>query len=114
IGELHLNSPDAVSLAHPDVRTITDACSRFIQVPNGLDGPTYTAYRAVIERYFTPERVAAVAPEVERVARDLVAELEVPGPVDAVVLGSRFAVRAQCAWLGWPADLEEEIGRAHV
>jgi len=100
-----------VTRAALDDRTFSNAVSRFLQVPNGLDGPTHTAYRAIIERYFTPERVAAVAPAVERVARDLVAELEVPGPVDAVVLGSRFAVRAQCAWLGWPADLEEELLR---
>src|SRR5699024_2579573 len=40
---------------------------------------------------------------------DLVSRLEVPGSIDAVEIGSRFAVRAQSMWLGWPAALEEEL-----
>lgn len=100
-----------VTRAARDDRTFSNAVSRYLQVPNGLDGPTHTAYRAVVERYFTPERMAATEPALRRVATDLAGELDVPGPVDAVVLGSRFAVRAQCAWLGWPADLEDELLR---
>ena len=92
-----------------DHTTFSNAVSRHLQVPNGLDGAVHTAYRAVVDRYFTPERMAAVEPVVVRVAADLLAGLEVPGRVDAVALGARFAVRAQSAWLGWPADLEEEL-----
>jgi len=105
-------------LSHADVQraaldheTYANAVSRHLQVPNGLDGPTHTAYRAVVDRYFTRERVEAVAPVVEQVARDLVAQLEVPGRVDAVEIGSLFAVRAQSAWLGWPAEVEGSLLR---
>jgi cytochrome P450 len=88
-----------------DPETFSNAVSAHLQVPNGLDGPVHTAYRAVVDRYFTPERMAALEPVVQRVADDLVAELAVPGAVDAVILGSHFAVRAQSAWLGWPHDV---------
>lgn len=92
-----------------DHTTFSNAVSRHLQVPNGMDGPVHTAYRAVVDRYFTPERMRALEPVVRRVAEDVVADVDVPGPVDAVALGARFAVRAQSAWLGWPAELEEEL-----
>ncbi|WP_324649284.1 cytochrome P450 [Georgenia sp. H159] len=100
-----------VTGAARDSQTYSNAVSRYLQVPNGLDGPTHTSYRALVDRYFTRERMTAVEPVVQRVARELVAELDVPGRIDAVAVGSRFAVRAQCAWLGWPADLEDELLR---
>lgn len=99
----------AVTAAARDHHTYSNAVSRYLQVPNGLDGPTHTAYRALVDRYFTPERMAELEPTMERVARGVVAELPVPGTVDAVEVGARFAVRAQSAWLGWPADLEETL-----
>ena len=98
----------AAALGH---ESFSNAVSRHLQVPNGLDGPGHTAFRALVERYFTRERMAALEPVVQRVAADLVAQLGVPGPIDAVEVGSRFAVRAQSAWLGWPADLEGELLR---
>ncbi len=51
-----------------------------------------------------------MTPVMHRVA-DLVAGLEVPGPIDAVAVGALSAVRAQSAWLGWPPDLEDELLR---
>ncbi|GEL94490.1 cytochrome P450 [Cellulomonas composti] len=99
-----------VTAAASDHETYSNAVSAHLQVPNGLDGPTHTAYRAVIERFFTRERMAALAPVVEQVARDVVASA-VPGRVDGVELGALFAVRAQSAWLGWPAGLEDELLR---
>ena len=92
-----------------DHETFSNGVSRFLQVPNGLDGPEHTAYRAVIDRFFTRERMAALEPAVDRVARELVGTLVVPGTVDAVAFGSRFAVRAAAAWLGWPASIEDEL-----
>lgn len=99
---------DVVAAAHDDV-TFSNAVSRFLQVPNGLDGDEHTAFRAVIDRYFTPERMATLEPAVHKVATDLVAQLSLPERVDAVVLGSWFAVQAQSAWLGWPAELEQPL-----
>lgn len=98
-----------VQAAALDPETFSNHVSRHLQVPNGLDGPGHTEHRAVVERYFTPERMAELAPVVRRVATELVARLDVPGAVDAVELGSRFAVRAQSAWLGWPPEREAEL-----
>lgn len=108
-GDWTLFSHADVTAAALDDRTFSNGVSRFLQVPNGLDGPTHTAFRAVVERYFTPERMTAAEPVVAGVAAQVVAGLNVPGRVDAVALGARFAVRAQCAWLGWPAELEDEL-----
>lgn len=100
-----------VMAAALDHETFSNRVSRHLQVPNGLDGPEHTAFRAVVERYFTRERMAGLEPTIRRVATDLVAQLEVPGTADAVEMGSSFAVRAQSAWLGWPADREAELLR---
>lgn len=100
-----------VSAVALDAQSFSSTVSRYLHVPNGLDGPTHTAFRAVIEKYFTRERMTAVRPVIERLAAELVAQLDIPGSVDAVALGSVFAVRAQSAWLGWPRDLEGELLR---
>ena len=100
-----------VTRAALDDETFSSATSRHLQVPNGLDGAMHSAWRALIDRYFTPARVAAVEPRATQVAADLVAGLHLPARVDAVQLGARFAVRAQSAWLGWPADIEEDLLR---
>ena len=96
----------AVALDHD---AFANGVSTHLHVPNGLDGAEHSAFRAVIDRYFTRERVRALEPRVRQVAQDLAASLDVPGSVDAVALGSRFAVRAQSVWLGWPAEIEDEL-----
>ncbi|WP_087510462.1 cytochrome P450 [Cellulomonas iranensis] len=108
-GTWTLTSHAAVTAAALDPAAFSNAVSRHLQVPNGLDGAEHARFRALVDRFFTPERVAAVAPAIEEVAAALVATLDVPGAVDAVEVGARFAVRAQSAWLGWPADLEDEL-----
>lgn len=84
--------------------------SRFLQVPNGLDGEAHARARALLDPFFAPDRMAALAPVLRGLADELVAAVPRGEPVDAVTeLGARYAVRAQSAWLGWPADLEEEL-----
>lgn len=100
-----------VTAAALDHETFSNAVSRHLQVPNGLDGATHTAYRAVVERYFSRERMTALEPAVRRVATELMTQVDIPGPIDAVALGARFAVRAASAWLGWPASLEDDLLR---
>ncbi|MFC0672419.1 cytochrome P450 [Brachybacterium hainanense] len=98
-----------------DAEAFSSAVSRFLQVPNGLDGTEHAAVRAATDRFFAPEAMARLEPVLVRIARGLVAELleDVPGTgteVDAVAaIGAVFAVRAQTAWLGWPAALEPEL-----
>lgn len=84
--------------------------SRHLQIPNGLDGAEHTQYRELIDRYLTREALTPYVPTFERIAGQLIDELPRGKPVDAVHdIGAVFAVRAQCAWLGWPTQLEPEL-----
>src|SRR5699024_2258571 len=87
----------AVATAH---EPFSSAVSRFLQVPNGLDGAEHAAFRAATDPFFGPERMRALEPTVRRIAAELLEELLADvGPVgteiDAVAaLGAVFAVRA--------------------
>ncbi len=84
--------------------------SRYLQVPNGLDGEEHTRYREVIERHLRHAALEPFVPVFERIAAQLVAELPRGAVLDAVSdIGAVFAVRAQCEWLGWPAELEPRL-----
>ena len=92
---------DVVAAAR-DPATFSSAASSHRQVPNSLDPPEHTAFRAVIDPFFAPERMRALEPGLRRIAREIVAALPRRGVVDAVGdLGYPFAVRAQADWLGW-------------
>ena len=90
---------DVVAVANDPV-TFSSAASAFRSVPNTLDPPEHGRFRAVVDRFFTPDRMAALEPVVRRIAREVLAD--VGRRTDAVTdLGYRYAVRAQAAWLGW-------------
>lgn len=100
---------EAVAVASDPIR-FSSAVSRFIQVPNGLDGEAHARARALTDPFFSAERMAELLPQVTQVAAQLLGELDPASDVDAVgELGSRFAVRAQSRWLGWSDDLEQEL-----
>lgn len=104
-----LRHAEVVQAASDDV-TFSSGVSRHLQVPNGLDGAQHDAFRAVVDEFFTAEALAPYTPLFERVAADIVAGLPRGQAVDAVDdIGAVFAVRAQCGWLGWPADLEPRL-----
>ncbi|MEO8519857.1 MAG: cytochrome P450 [Acidobacteriota bacterium] len=98
-----------------DASTFSNIVSRHPSVPNGMDPPEHTAYRCVIETYFSAERVAAFEPECRRLASALGgavcrpprgAPAASPVRVDVMrTLGLPFAAEAQCAYFGWPVAL---------
>lgn len=93
---------DVVAVA-ADHKTFSSGASAFRSVPNTMDPPEHTRYRPVVDRFFTADRMAALAPVVRRVAHDTIGELG--ESFDAVTdLGYKFAVRAQAHWLGWVGD----------
>lgn len=102
---------------HPEVlEVVTDAerfssaVSRFLQVPNGLDGQRHRQVREALDPYFSDDRIEALEPRFRQVARELVRHLPREGEVDVVrELGTTYAVRAMLAWLGWDPDLEAEL-----
>lgn len=106
---------DEVVAAASDADAFSSKVSRFLQVPNGLDGDEHAAFRQALDPFFDAERMEALEPTLRRIAADLARELLAGAgtegvEVDAVgTLGAVFAVRAQTAWLGWPTSLEPEL-----
>ncbi len=108
-GALRVRGHAEVRAVALDDETFSSAVSRYLQVPNGLDGDEHTPMRALIDSYLGPDRMAQLVPVFLDAAASLVTRLAVPGPVDAVDLGATFAVRSMSAWLGWPTALEDEL-----
>lgn len=93
-----------------DHERFSNAVSSHLQIPNGLDADEHTAYRAALDVFLDGEALAPFHERFRRVAAELLAALPRGVAVDAVSqLGARYAVRAQSAWLSWPADLEERL-----
>ena len=93
-----------------DPATFSNAASRHLSVPNGMDPPAHTEYRRVIEPYFEPARMQAFEPACRAIAADLVQALLGRDEVEVIAeLAQSFAVRIQCAFLGWPADMHEPL-----
>ncbi len=85
-----------------DHTTFSSVVSRHVAVPNGMDPPQHTAYRRVIEPYFSKARVDAFEPQCRAMVRSLVATLPRSAPIEWIdALALPFAVWAQCDFLGW-------------
>lgn len=92
---------ELVRRAAVDDTGFSNAVSRFLQVPNGLDGEDHTAFRQALDPFLSQEALAPYEMGFERIAADLVASLPLGASVEAVCeIGAIFAVRAQSAWLG--------------
>lgn len=93
-----------------DDRRFSSAVSSHLHVPNGLDADEHTAYREALDGFLSAQALAPFHDRFRRVAADLLATLPRGAAVDAVAqVGARFAVRAQSAWLSWPAELEDRL-----
>ncbi len=109
-GEWVLLRHDLVVEAAIDDARFSSAVSRYLQVPNGLDGAEHAAWRATLDPFLSAAALAPFLDDFRCIAAALVEALPRGAAMDAVSdLGVRFAVRAQCAWLGWPATLEDEL-----
>ena len=90
--------------------TFSNQVSRHPSVPNGMDPPEHTHYRALIEPYFAPERIAAFESVFRQIAHDLVTELAHDLSGDCIrLVAEPYAVRIQCAFLGWPQSLHAPL-----
>ncbi len=93
-----------------DPATFSNAVSAHLSVPNGMDPPVHTEYRRVIEPYFAPERMEAIEPRCRAIAAELIAALPTRGEIEVMSqLAEDFALRAQCAFLGWPVELHAPL-----
>ena len=103
-----LRHADVVAAA-ADPSTFSSAASAHRNVPNTLDPPEHTAFRAAIEPFFTSERMRTLEPRLRTIAREIIGGLPRDATVDAVIdIGYPFAVRAQADWLGWQG-IEDEL-----
>ncbi len=97
-------------VAATDPETFSSRISARRAIPNTLDGGEHRAYREVVDRYLTPERVAREEAQCRRHAAAIVAALPRGVTVKTIAaIGTPYAVRAQSSWLGWGADLEDEL-----
>jgi cytochrome P450 len=100
---------DVVRVLH-DHQTFSNQVSRYPSVPNGMDPPTHTAYRQLIEPYFGPAPLAHFEPECRAIARDCVGRLPTAGETEWMDGFAREAVVLMlCAFMGWPAGLREPL-----
>lgn len=103
------NHADVLAAA-TNPETFSSAVSRHRALPNSLDGAEHRAYRSLIDRYLTTERVTGQAEQCLTHARALLRELPAVARICLISdFGAKFAVRAQSTWLGWPAALEQEL-----
>lgn len=96
-------------LDHPE--KFSNAVSRrHVAVPNGMDPPQHTVFRAVVDRYFTADRLAAFEPVLRAIAAELLAGLPREQDIEFVdAFAEPYAGHAQCAFMGWPATLREPL-----
>ncbi len=99
-----------VLAAATDPRTWSSRVTTRRAIPNSLDGDEHAAFRAVVDRYLTDDRVAREEPRARAHAEAIVGGLPRGETVKTIAgIGVPFAVRTQSSWLGWPADLEDEL-----
>jgi cytochrome P450 len=99
---------EVVRIANSPV-TFSNAVSRRLQIPNGLDGERHVEARRLLAPFFHPPALDALEPALSRIAAGLITDLA-ERTFDAVEdLGVVYAVRAASAWLGWRNDLEPEF-----
>jgi cytochrome P450 len=93
-----------------DAEAFSNRVSTRRQVPNGLDGAEHRRFRALVDGFLTSSRVIASQPTFQAIAEGLTRTLPRASEVDAVwQIGAPLAVRFQCAWLGWPLELEPAL-----
>src|SRR5690606_23221982 len=100
---------DVLAVLH-DHTAYRNQVSQHLSVPNGMDPPEHTPYRRLIEPYFAPEAMRRFEPLCDSIVTELVAATPRGGPIEAMdALGHEFAVRVQCAFMGWSDDLHEPL-----
>jgi cytochrome P450 len=91
-----------VVAAAADPATFSSSVSTHRAVPNSLDPPEHSAFRAAIDPFFTPERMRELEPRLQKITHEIISALPRKTTIDAITgIGYPLAVRAQADWLGW-------------
>ncbi|QEA38217.1 cytochrome P450 [Pistricoccus aurantiacus] len=107
-----------VMRALTDHETFSNGASRHLSIPNAMDPPEHTPYRRIVEKYFTQEHIDEFEPVCRANTEALFDDLPPEGDIEVMsALAQPFAVRNQCAFMGWPDSLREPlrqwIGKNH-
>lgn len=93
-----------------DPETFSSRAATRVSVPNSMDPPQHGLYRRIIEGYFNPEAMAGFATACRELSDELVARLPASGEFEIMMsLAYPFAIRVQCAFLGWPPTLHAPL-----
>lgn len=104
-----LRHADALSVLTSPA-TFSSRVSTHVAVPNGMDPPEHTAYRAVVDRCFTPERVRAFETTLRALARRILDDATQADVIEVMsAMAEPFAASAQCAYLGWPPETADAL-----
>ncbi|WP_435105068.1 cytochrome P450 [Arhodomonas sp. AD133] len=99
-----------VMRALQDPETFSNAVSRHLSVPNGMDPPEHTAYRDIVTPYFDDDAMATFELPLRRIARDLAGNaVRHPDGEFIARFCAPFAAQAQCTFLGWPNSLDAQL-----
>lgn len=93
-----------------DHETFGSAVSQHPAVPNGYDPPQHTAYRRALDPFFSPERMKQFEPVCREVVANTVGQALALRDLEINhEFALPFAVRVQCAFLGWPPLVQDEL-----
>lgn len=100
---------DVMRVLHsPNV--FSNAVSGHLAVPNGFDPPEHSAYRRIIDSYFSAQRLAEFEPVCREIAGKLIARLPRNRDVELTTeFADVFAIEMQCAFLEWPVELHQPL-----
>ncbi len=109
-GHWHILGHAQVSQVLHEHAVFSSRVSQYVSVPNGMDPPEHTAYRDIIEPYFSPQQTAAFAPICQAIAEELTQTAFSTGSLELMsALATPFALRIQCAFMGWPESIQEPL-----
>ena len=98
-------------LAQPEVYS-SRVSARHLAIPSGLDGEEHRAFRAINDKYYTPERLATFAPRFRAIIRELVRGLPANGPVEIMeAFAKPYAMRLNNAFMGWHERFEAPLSQ---
>lgn len=101
-----------ISRVLADPETFSNVVSARRSVPNGMDHPEHTTYRQAIEPCFAPDRTRGFEPLCRQMAQDLLSSMATGIEFDFIdTFAIPFALKCQCAFLGWPEQLAGPVRR---
>ena len=96
---------DDVKRVLMDHETFSSRVSSHLSVPNGMDPPEHTVFRAVLNKYYTPAEMDRFEPVSRRIAAILIDDLPLDEGIEIMGgFAQKFALRNQSAFMGWPVN----------